>query len=421
MISINRRYFIQVLVSAGSMLSARRVLAQGRKKVVIIGGGVGGITAARTLLASHLNIDVTVIEPNAFYTTCFFSGSVLAGFQSRSELDFSYRNLKNVENIAWVQARADHIDADKSVVRLSTGDVLSYDRLIVAPGIGFQLSAIEGYSETASFVFPHAYDLGHRIDPLKARLEALDDGALLAISIPERPYRCTPAPYERASMIAHYLKTYKPKSKVIILDSKNEFPLMDRILPAWERFYGDMIEWVPADFGGKLDAVNVADGSISAGGEIISPALANIIPPQRAGDIALTAGLVDKSGWCPVDTVSLESTLIPKIHVIGDAIEAGDMSKSADSAASHGYVCGAAVGQFLTGEAPTIPEYENACYFLVAQDHGLKVGGSYTPKSGRIVGTKGFSSAVGETDAVRKVTAFDGVNWYQQTTQKLFG
>jgi NADPH-dependent 2,4-dienoyl-CoA reductase/sulfur reductase-like enzyme len=222
-------------------------------------------------------------------------------------------------------------------------------------------------------------------------------------------------------MIAHYLKSHKPRSKILILDSKDEFPLMDRIIPAWERFYGSMVEWIPAEFGGRVLSVDAVDGSLIADGETFTPALANIIPPQRVGDIAGRAGLADKSGWCPVDAATLESKLVPNIHVIGDAIDAGDMPKSAHSAMSQGVICAANVGSLLSGQAPVVPVYDSTCYFLMAQDHSLAIGGSYTPIDGRISGIKGFSSAVGEADDVRKVTSVDGKKWFRQTIHNLFG
>lgn len=418
---MNRRVFMQTVLATGLCVSAAPVLGRARKRVIIIGGGVGGMAAARQLATGFADIDVTLIEPNPIYTACFSSGAVLAGLRGRSSLDFSYGSLQALENVSLVTERVDRIDPDKRRVHLSTGDQISFDRLIVSPGIGFVSDHIEGYDATAASVFPHAYDLGAKIDTLKNRLQELDDDELIVLSVPERPYRCTPAPYERASMMAHYLKSHKPKSKILILDSKDEFPLMDRILPAWERFYGDMIEWVPAEFGGSLQAVDPVNKTLTYDGETITPGLANIIPPQRAGDIAEQSGLADETGWCPVDAISLESSLVSNVHVIGDATDAGDMSKSAHAAASQGRVCADAVGSLLTGETPATPTYENACYFLVAPDHGLKVGGDYTAKENRITGVHGFSSAIGESDAERKATAVSGDDWFQQFTGNLFG
>lgn len=417
---LNRRIFLNTMVGASVGFSMRKSFAGQGPRVVLIGAGVGGVAAARHLIAHYPNIDLTMIEPNAGYTSCFSSGAVLADLKNRASLDFSYDVIRNIGSLNWIKARATQIDADKSVVHLSTAEKIPYDRLILSPGIDLDFSKIEGLDATAQKRFPHSYVLGTEIDVLKKRLKDLEDGELVVLSAPERPYRCTPAPYERASMIAHYLKAHKPKSKILVLDSKDEFPLMDRILPAWERFYGELIEWVPADFGGMIERVNGADGSIIVDGEAMMPGLANIIPPQRAGDIAQTSGLTDETGWCAVDPETLESRTAPNVHVIGDAADAGDMSKSAHAAASLGRVCAAAVGFLLTGKNPEAQTLENACYFLISKDHGLKVGGEYRAEKGRITGVKGFSSAIGETDAIRLQTAVDGDRWFTTFTDTLF-
>ena len=217
MVAINRRLFLHSLIGASCLLSPRRVVSASKRKVVVIGGGVGGLSAVWVLAKDYPNIDVTIIEPNSTYTTCFSSSAYLAEFKNKAELNFLYQTVKKLENVKLLQASADQIDVDKSAVRLSTGDSVPYDRLIVSPGISFQFDAIDGYSKAAMSVFPQAYDLGASISLLKERLEAVDDGALIIISSPDRPYRCSPAPYERASMIAHYLKSHKPKSKILIV------------------------------------------------------------------------------------------------------------------------------------------------------------------------------------------------------------
>lgn len=417
---INRRSFLNSMLGAGAGFAVGKSIAGQGPRVVLIGAGVGGLTAARHLAAHYPNLDLTMIEPNAAYTTCFSSGAVLAGLKDRVSLDFSYNAVRATKSLNWIKARATHIDAEKSLVHLSTSQTVPYDRLIVSPGIGLNFARIEGLDAAAQGRFPHSYVLGSEIDDLRKRLTALEDGALVVLSAPERPYRCTPAPYERASMIAHYLKTHKPKSKLLVLDSKDEFPLMDRILPAWERFYGDTIEWVPADFGGVIERVNGADGTIVVDGETLAPGLANIIPPQRAGDIAIAAGLTDDEGWCAVDPLTLESKKIANIHVIGDAANAGDMSKSAHAAASLGRNCANAVGHLLAGKKVPVETLENACYFLISKDHGLKVGGEYRAEKERITGVTGFSSAIGEPDATRQQTAEEGNNWYASFTHTLF-
>ncbi len=420
MTQINRRRFLKSALFSTLVSVARPSIARTRLKVVIVGGGIGGLTAARRLATSYPEIQVTVVEPNRHYTTCFASSPVLAGLRARQTLDFTYGDFDRPKNLNWVSAHAIRIDPEKAVVHLSTNETLAYDRVVVSPGIGFVPNAIEGLDTAAQKRFPHSYLLGGEIDLLLARLRAVEDGGLVVVSVPERPYRCTPAPYERVSMIAHFLKSHKPSCKVLVLDHKDEFPLMDRILPAWQHYYGDMIEWIPAEFGGRLEQVNGAAGSLTYDGETLTPDLASIIPPQQAGAIALSSGLAGDDGWCPVDPLTLESRLIPNLHVIGDAADAGDMSKSAHAAASLADHCALAVGQMLTDRRPTEPDYQNVCYFLVAEGHGLKVGGTYRASADRIVGTRGFSSGVGESDAERRATAVAGANWFTQFTSQLF-
>lgn len=409
-----------MLVGTTAGLAVRRSVAAPRPKVCIVGAGAGGVAAARTLLASYPDIDISVVEPNPHYTCCFSSGAVVAGLKDRKALDFSYQAVSAAGPIQWIRDHASRIDAETKSVHLGSGDKVLFDRLILSPGISIHSEMIGGWGEKAAAVFPHAYVLGGEIDVLIKRLAALEDGELVLLSAPERPYRCTPAPYERASMIAHYLKTRKPRSKLIVLDSKNEFPLMDRILPAWDRFYGDLIEWVPADFGGKVTQVNGEDGTVIADGEEYRAGFATVIPPQRAGHVAVASGLTDKTGWCPIDPQTLESKQAAGIHIIGDAVDAGDMSKSAHAAASMGRNCAVEVGDALTGKPSRSRDYENACYFMIAPSQALKVGGRYRPIENRISGYEGFSSAIGESDDVRRQTAEDGEEWFTQFTNRLF-
>jgi len=222
-------------------------------------------------------------------------------------------------------------------------------------------------------------------------------------------------------MMALYLKRNNPEAKVLILDSKVEFPLMDRMIPEWETRYDEMIEWVSADFGGRVTAVDPASGAVITDDESFEVDLANVIPPQRAGDFAASSGLADESGWCPIDPVTLESTLVPGVHVIGDAADAGDMSKSGHAANSQAKVCAAAVTALVSGEAVPAPTYDNECYFLIDEGHGLKVGGEYVAKDGRITGVKGYSNEPDEEDALRRQTAADGLAWYRSIAEEIFG
>ena len=249
----------------------------------------------------------------------------------------------------------------------------------------------------------------------------MEDSGLVAITVPPRPYRCTPAPYERASLIATYLARRKPRSKLLILDANDTFPLMGAMLDAWDAKFGDTVEWLSGDFGGALVAVDPAGRALITEDETFAVDVASVIPPQRAGSLALDAGLADDSGWCPIDARDFSSRRADAIHVLGDAIEPGDMPRSAFAAHSQAKVCAVAVGNALTGESLSAPELSNRCYFLLRQAAGLIVGGRYRASADRIEGIEGFSSQVGEDSTARKATAEAAERWYTNITAAMFG
>ncbi len=292
---------------------------------------------------------------------------------------------------------------------------------MLSPGIDFKFGLIEGYDESAVAAMPHAYKADRGVQILKAQLAAMRDGGVFIISAPRRPYRCPPGPYERAAMAAYYMKKAKPRSKILILDAKNEFPMSEAMTEVWDRFYPGMIEWLPEEFGGRVRAVDVKNRTLITGDGKHVADVANIIPDQHAGRIAHAAGVAGKNGWCPVDPVTFESALKPGIHVVGDAIDPGDMSKSAFSASSQGRACAAAVGAALTGQAAAKLPLTNTCFFLGARGHGLKVGGTYKAEAGRLAGVTGFGSEPGEDDATRRATAAEGDAWFAAITGEMFG
>jgi NADPH-dependent 2,4-dienoyl-CoA reductase/sulfur reductase-like enzyme len=221
-------------------------------------------------------------------------------------------------------------------------------------------------------------------------------------------------------MAAFYLKKHNPRSKIQILDSKDEFPMSEVMSEVWEKFYPGIIEWIPAEFGGKIQAVDVKAKTLISSEERFTADVLNIIPDQHAGRIAQVSGLAGKSGWCPIHAKTFESRLIPGIHVVGDAIDPGDMSKSAFSANSQARACAAAVGAALTGkEAAQIP-LTNICFFLVSQDHGLKLGGTYKPTPEGLTGLSSYLSQVGEDTDTRLETAKEGDAWYASVTREMF-
>jgi NADPH-dependent 2,4-dienoyl-CoA reductase/sulfur reductase-like enzyme len=282
--------------------------------------------------------------------------------------------------------------------------------------------AIDGYGEQSETVMPHAYGgtTAAQWQLLRRQLTAMEDGGLVVITVPPRPYRCTPAPYERASLIANYLARRKPRSKLLILDANDTFPLMGAMLDAWDAKFGDTVEWLSGDFGGALVAVDPAGRALITEDETFAADVASVIPPQRAGSLALDAGLADDSGWCPIDARDFSSRRADAIHVLGDAIEPGDMPRSAFAAADQARLCAAALGSALTGREAPPAALENACYFLLDDDDGLVSGGRYKIADGRISGIEGYSSSAGEDPDTRRETARAGERWFTELTAEVF-
>ncbi|MGM0680197.1 MAG: FAD-dependent oxidoreductase, partial [Pseudomonadota bacterium] len=351
---VNRRQFIQLLGGAGVLASSFGLTACSKQptasgRVVIIGGGFGGATCAKYLQRFDPDLDITLVEPKQKFVTCPFSNLVLSGMRDLNSISHDY-NAHEQRGIKVVHAMAREIDPAGNKVVLDDGKQLEYDRLVVSPGIDFRWEDVEGMSAAESDSIPHAWNGGPQTTALRKQLTAMSDGDTVIIAPPANPFRCPPGPYERASLIANYLKQNKPKSKVLILDAKTKFSKQPLFMQGWEELYGDMIEWVSGDAGGRIIRVDAAGKTLyNELGEGHSGSVINFIPPQKAGKIAHDAGLVDKTGWCPVDQRTFESTLHANVHVIGDASIAGSMPKSGFAANSQGKVCAAAIVSALHG------------------------------------------------------------------------
>ncbi len=419
---LNRRSFTKLVLATAGTVMAPALLARGAARIIVVGGGVAGLTTARRLAGKGDGAEVVLIEPNKFYTTPFFSNRVLAGLNALEDFTFGYDVPAAQKNLRIIHDRAINGDPGNQTLTLAGGATLAYDRLIVAPGTALNTSDISGYNAATAQIFPHAYSgsSGDQWGLLRDQIFAMDDGGVVIISAPKRPYKCTPAPYERAALIAWYLTRHKPKSKVLILDSKSEFPLMDAMIEVWDSKFSDMIEWVSADFGGAVAGVNNKERAVFADGEKFSPDVGNIIPPQRAAVIAHELGLVDDSGWCPVNPLTFESTRQAGIHVLGDAIDGGDMPKSASAAHRQALSAAIAINNLLNGRSNPTAELENACYFLTEPEQALVVGGRYNIADGRINGVEGYSSDPGEDRDVRRGTAQKAEQWYKTVTSEMF-
>lgn len=428
--SLNRREFVKVTgaLAAVTALGFPHIARADAKKVVVVGGGTGGATAARYLKTTDPSIDVTVIEPNETYYTCYFSNEVLSGERKLESLAVSYDGLKAL-GINVVHDKAVAVDGEKKVVKTEGGKEFPFDRAIVAPGISLLFDKIEGHSEANAEKMPHAWKAGPQTTLLRGQIEAMEDGGVVLIVVPPTPFRCPPGPYERASQIAMYLKDNKPKSKVVILDSNQAFSKQAQFTKAWETLYGfgtdnALIDW-KAGPDSKVVKVDGAAMSVDTDfGDTVEGAVINVIPPQSAGQIALDSGLADASGWCPVNQATFESKQVPGVHVIGDAVIAGAMPKSAYSANSQAKVAAAAVIALLNDQEPGIPAYVNTCYSIVGHDYGLSVAGVYKlGPEGTIIAVEG-SGGITPVDAPDFALAREvqyAHSWYNNIVADSFG
>ena len=422
---ITRRRFLElgVVATASAAVLPVPTLAQGAApRVVVVGGGFAGASCARALRHVDPRIAVTLIEASPTFTACPFSNGVIAGLRELSAQQFTYEHVA-ADGITIARQLATAMDVPGKAVVLLDGRRVPYDRLVLAPGIDIRWGALPGYDEPTATQMPHAWKAGEQTLLLRRQLEAMEDGGLVVISAPANPFRCPPGPYDRASLIAHYLKTKKPKSKLLVLDAKDTFSKQRLFQAAWAELYPGLLEWVPLSKGGNVTSVDGATRTLVTDFGKHQAKVANVIPPQKAGRIAELAGVADRSGWCPIDPVTFESKLQPGIHVIGDAAIAGAMPKSAFAANSQAKTCAAAVALLLTGGTPPTPKLINTCYSLVAPAYGISVAGVYAPSNGQLADVPG-SGGVSPSDAPRASRAAEAVlaeAWFRTITGEVFG
>ncbi|OAN49785.1 cytochrome C [Paramagnetospirillum marisnigri] len=423
MMKISRRTFTGLVGLAGAASAFGLVGCASGPRVVVVGGGFGGATAAKYVKRYIPDAHVTLIDGAKTHVTCPFSNTVLAGINPLSMLERNFDALANKYGIAVVTDMVTAIDPVTKVVKTKGGVSIGYDKLVVSPGVDMKWGALEGYDEAASMIMPHAWKAGPQTTLLRQQLEAMPNGGTVIISAPGNPYRCPPGPYERASLIAYYLKTQKPKSKLIILDAKDAFSKDKLFKEGWEKMYDNIIEWVPAAKNGKVIRVDAKAGVLETDFDKFKPAVANVIPPQSAAAIALASGLADKSGFCPVDPNTFESTIHKDIFVIGDACVAGEMPKSGYSANSQAKVAAGAIAAMVMGDKPAPMSAINTCYSLLAPDYGISVSGIYSVQDGKIAGIKGSGgvSPSGAPYQFRKKEADFASGWYAGICQDSWG
>ena len=423
MTSITRRRFSGLIGGgAASLALPIKLRARDKLRVVVVGGGAGGATAARYLAKdSDGALDVVLIDSAESYTSCFYSNLFLGGFHDREYIRHDYATLESEYGITKITDRATGVDRKRKRVVLSGGDEILYDRLILSPGIDIRYDSVPGYSLAASRRAPHAWQGGEQTDWLKTGLDALGSGDNIVMVAPPNPYRCPPGPYERASMMAHVLKSRGyTDSTITILDTKPAFSKQGLFIEGWDKYYPGMIDWIPPEIHGGILNVDAEAGTVETDFDTFEGSLLNIIPAQRAGDIAVVAGLTDDTGYCPVDADSMRSTKDTAIFVIGDASIAGAMPKSGFSANSQARVAAMQVRADLTGSERMPALYANTCWSLIAEDDGVKVGANYAAVDGKISVTSNFISQSGEDAERRKSTYEESIGWYQTITGDMF-
>ncbi len=350
---------------------------------------------------------------------------MLGGLRDLPSITQTYAGLARL-GVNMIHDTATVIEPGERQIRLKGGAILSYDRLIVSPGIDFRWRAIDGYSAETAHVLPHAWEGGHQTRLLREQLVAMRDGGTVIITAPQTPYRCPPGPYERASLIAQYLKANKPKSKVLILDAKTAFTKQDLFVAGWEQLYGyggdnSLIEWVSGP-DGQVRVVNARTMTATAGPleEKYKGDVLNVIPPQMAGFIARDAGLADQSGWCPIDHKTCESALQRGVHVIGDAAIQDPMPKSAYVANSQAKVCADAVVALLNGRTPGEPSWINTCYSLVGSEYGISIADVYALNAKGAVESVPGAGGLSADDANHTLEAAYAKSWYTNIVNDTF-
>jgi sulfide dehydrogenase [flavocytochrome c] flavoprotein chain len=424
---ISRRGFARLMgrAGAGVLTIASRssfAIAQRAPRVVIVGGGAGGATVAHHLKMNAAELDVTLIEARQIYSSSFFSNLYLGGLRSLEACNHSYVALQRL-GVKVVHDLATDVDGVRRTVKTRGGRTYGYERLVLSPGIAIKYDTITGYSHEVARALPHAYTTnaaGKR--NLKHQLQAMRDGGTVLIAAPKDPYRCPPAPYERACMIAHYLKAKKPKAKLILLDSKKTFAKQALFMEAFDRHYKGIID---VNLSTEIDdfALISVDAKskevLTRAGTRLKFDVANIIPAQRAGDIAVKAGCTE-GDWCPIDPSSFVSRTVKDVYVLGDAAIAAEMPKSAFAANSQAKVVAHDILVHLVGKAPAPARYRNICWSLLAPENGVKLGADYYPNAGKLEATGAFMSEPGESAEVRRQTYVESVDWYERITADMF-
>ncbi|MGA0560962.1 FCSD flavin-binding domain-containing protein [Ancylobacter sp. VNQ12] len=405
-------------------LALPTVARAARPKVAIVGAGFGGGALAAEVAAwADAPLDIVLIEPEPGYFALCRSNLVLGGMKTRPSIWFSYEALARRAGLRLVRGRAERVDPARRTIRLEDGTALPFDAAVLAPGIGLDYASVPGWSLAASERMPHGWIGRAQFDLLNRQLAAVPDGGTIVILPPPDPSRCPPAPYERASMMAHRLRTTgRGGCRIIILDCKERFAKMALFLDGWERYYPGMIEWLPPSIHEGIEEVDPATLTVRTGfGVYRDCALVNVIPAQTAGAVALESGLTDRTGFCPVRPDDMSSTLARAIYVLGDAAQASPIPKAASAAVSQSVAVAAALRAQLLGAAPAAASYSSQCWSLLSPGDSVTTTGDYAAVNGTMKEVKGSVSALSEPAALRQRNARESDVWFQDAMTRIVG
>lgn len=429
----DRRTFLKFLsaLSATPLISCGTTSLKSTKRhsvrIAIIGGGAGGATAAKYLKLKDPKLQVTLIEPKQHYYTCFMSNAVIGGSRQLNTIGFSYRNLESI-GIKVLHDYAERIDVESKSVHTSNDERIAFDKLIMSPGIALNWNKIEGYNQEVAEQLPHAWQAGEQTAILARQVQTMKKGGTLVITIPPKPFRCPPGPYERASLIASYFKKHNTTAKIILLDANDSFTKQGLFIQGWQQHYGfgtsnSLIEWRPQKEDGTVVRVDAKTMTAFTELDAVKADVMNVIPHQTAAAITEKSGLTDDSKWCPVSSSNFASSYHQDIHIIGDAAIAPPMPKSAFAANSQAKFTAEAILAELNGNSLPEPYLLNTCYSLVTEEHGISITSSYGHKQNKLIslpGTKG-TSELNAMASTRALEAQYTQAWYQAITQDMFG
>lgn len=412
---MNRRSFIKMvgvasgvgLVGAPFISRAAEIMPKTGRRVVVVGGGFGGAIAAKYIRMADPTIEVVLIEREKTYVACPLSNLVIAGIRNLDENKYTLNAMAATHGIKLVYADVTGVDSAAKKVIMGN-DTLAYDKLVLSPGVDFRYEEIEGYDPAKTpEVMPHAWKAGPHTLLLKKQLQDMKDGGTVVLTVPTFPYRCPPGPYERTALIAFYLKNHKPKSKIIVWDANANIQSKEGLFKkGWAKNYGydatdtskGMIAYYPNS---KLTKVDMKSMAVDNGVELLKADVISALPAQKAGMIAQKAGVAAGGLWCPVNQTSFESTLVKDIFVIGDAVSAAPLPKSAYSANSEAKVCALNIVQALNDKELITPSHVNVCYSYITDKEAISVSGVYKEKEGKtIVTTMSVSPDLSEVEAV---------------------